>query len=101
MSGIAALAAEHRWVNAGLDRADSYCTNPKWMGINFAATFLGLLHRRALLGALSILHEYLRSQQEESGAVTTIATAGPLGRRFGPKLWFHLRIDGRRRAFSR
>ena len=28
MSGIAALAPEHRWVNAGLDRADSYCTNP-------------------------------------------------------------------------
>ena len=36
MSGIAALAPEHRWVNDGLERADSYCTNPhKWMGVNF------------------------------------------------------------------
>ena len=36
MSGIAALVPEYRWVNAGLEHADSYCTNPhKWMGINF------------------------------------------------------------------
>ncbi|HAN33942.1 MAG TPA: aspartate aminotransferase family protein, partial [Acidimicrobiaceae bacterium] len=36
MSGIAALAPEHRWVNDGLELADSYCTNPhKWMGVNF------------------------------------------------------------------
>ena len=36
MSGIAALVPEHRWVNAGLEHADSYCTNPhKWMGVNF------------------------------------------------------------------
>ena len=33
MSGIAALVPEYRWVNAGLELADSYCTNPhKWMG---------------------------------------------------------------------
>ncbi len=36
MSGIAALAPEFRWVNDGLELADSYCTNPhKWMGVNF------------------------------------------------------------------
>ncbi|MFZ4721394.1 MAG: pyridoxal-dependent decarboxylase, partial [Ilumatobacteraceae bacterium] len=36
MSGIAALAPELRWVNDGLEQADSYCTNPhKWMGVNF------------------------------------------------------------------
>ncbi len=36
MCGITALAPEYRWVNAGLEHADSYCTNPhKWMGINF------------------------------------------------------------------
>jgi len=36
MSGVGALAPEHRWVNDGLELADSYCTNPhKWMGINF------------------------------------------------------------------
>ena len=36
MSGIAALGPELRWVNDGLGRADSYCTNAhKWMGVNF------------------------------------------------------------------
>jgi aromatic-L-amino-acid decarboxylase len=28
MSGIAALVPEHRWVNHGVELADSYCTNP-------------------------------------------------------------------------
>ncbi len=97
MSGIAALAPEHRWVNAGLDRADSYCTNPhKWMGINFDCDLFWTSDRRALLGALSILPEYLRSQAAERGAVIDYRDwQVPLGRRFRSlKLWFHLRIDG-------
>jgi aromatic-L-amino-acid decarboxylase len=33
MNGIVALPPEFQWVNDGIDRADSYCTNPhKWMG---------------------------------------------------------------------
>ena len=97
MCGIAALAPEHRWVNAGLDRADSYCTNPhKWMGINFDCDLFWTADRTALLGALSILPEYLRSQAAESGAVIDYRDwQVPLGRRFRSlKLWFHLRIDG-------
>ena len=97
MSGIAALVPEHRWVNAGLDRADSYCTNPhKWMGINFDCDLFWTSDRKALLGALSILPEYLRSQAAESGAVIDYRDwQVPLGRRFRSlKLWFHLRIDG-------
>jgi aromatic-L-amino-acid decarboxylase len=40
---------EHRWVNAGVERADSYCTNPhKWMGINFDCD---LFYRGRPLGA--------------------------------------------------
>ncbi len=97
MSGIAALAPEHRWVNAGLEHADSYCTNPhKWMGINFDCDLFWTADRAALLGALSILPEYLRSQAAESGAVIDYRDWQiPLGRRFRSlKLWFHLRIDG-------
>jgi aromatic-L-amino-acid decarboxylase len=97
MSGIAALAPEHRWVNAGLERADSYCTNPhKWMGINFDCDLFWTADRAALLGALSILPEYLRSQAAESGAAIDYRDwQVPLGRRFRSlKLWFHLRIDG-------
>ncbi len=97
MCGIAALAPEYRWVNAGLEYADSYCTNPhKWMGINFDCDLFWTADRQALLGALSILPEYLRSQAAERGAVIDYRDwQVPLGRRFRSlKLWFHLRIDG-------
>jgi aromatic-L-amino-acid decarboxylase len=97
MSGIAALAPEHRWVNNGLDRADSYCTNPhKWMGINFDCDLFWTADRAALLGALSILPEYLRSQAAESGAVIDYRDwQVPLGRRFRSlKLWMTIRDGG-------
>jgi aromatic-L-amino-acid decarboxylase len=97
MSGIAALAPELRWVNDGLDRADSYCTNPhKWMGVNFDCTLFWTADRAALLGALSILPEYLRSAAAQSGAAIDYRDwQVPLGRRFRAlKLWFTLRLDG-------
>ena len=97
MSGIAALAPEHRWVNDGLDLADSYCTNPhKWMGVNFDCDLYWTADRVALLGALSILPEYLRSAAAESGAAIDYRDwQVPLGRRFRAlKLWFAIRLDG-------
>jgi len=97
MSGIAALAPEFRWVNNGVDRADSYCTNPhKWMGVNFDCNLYWTADRTALLGALSILPEYLRSAAAEEGAVIDYRDWQiPLGRRFRSlKLWFAIRCDG-------
>ncbi len=97
MCGIGALATEHRWVNDGLDRADSYCTNPhKWMGVNFDCDLFYTADRAALLGALSILPEYLRSAAAESGAVIDYRDWQiPLGRRFRSlKLWFSIRDGG-------
>jgi aromatic-L-amino-acid decarboxylase len=97
MSGIAALAPELRWVNAGLDRADSYCTNPhKWMGVNFDCDLFYTADRAALLGALSILPEYLRSAAAQSGAAIDYRDWQiPLGRRFRAlKLWFTIRTGG-------
>ncbi|MCB0967860.1 MAG: aspartate aminotransferase family protein [Ilumatobacter sp.] len=97
MSGIAALAPELRWVNDGIERAGSYCTNPhKWMGINFDCSLFWTADRAALLGALSILPEYLRSAAAESGAAIDYRDwQVPLGRRFRAlKLWFNLRLDG-------
>jgi aromatic-L-amino-acid decarboxylase len=97
MSGIAALAPEYRWVNEGMDYADSYCTNPhKWMGVNFDCDLYWTADRAALLGALSILPEYLRSQAAEAGAVIDYRDWQiPLGRRFRAlKLWFAIRCDG-------
>lgn len=97
MSGIAALVPEFRWVNDGLESADSYCTNPhKWMGINFDCDLYWTADRLALLGALSILPEYLRSEAAEAGAVIDYRDWQiPLGRRFRSlKLWFAIRCDG-------
>ncbi len=97
MSGIAALAPEFRWVNDGIESADSYCTNPhKWMGVNFDCNLYWTADRAALLGALSILPEYLRSEAAESGAVIDYRDWQiPLGRRFRAlKLWFTIRCDG-------
>ncbi len=97
MSGIAALAPEFRWVNDGLDRVTSYATNPhKWMGVNFDCTLFWVTERAALLGALSILPEFLRSEAAESGrAIDYRDWQVPLGRRFRAlKLWFTLRLDG-------
>ncbi len=97
MSGIAALAPELRWVNDGLEFADSYCTNPhKWMGVNFDCNLFWTRDRHALLGALSILPEYLRSEAAEAGAVIDYRDWQiPLGRRFRAlKLWFTIRCEG-------
>lgn len=97
MAGIAALEPEYRWVNSGIDLADSYCTNPhKWMGVNFDCTTYWTSDRASLLGALSILPEYLRSAAAESGAVIDYRDwQVPLGRRFRAlKLWFTIRTEG-------
>ncbi len=97
MSGIAALVPELRWVNDGLDLADSYCTNPhKWMGVVFDCDLFYTADRAALLGALSILPEYLRSKAAESGAAIDYRDWQiPLGRRFRAlKLWFTIRTGG-------
>ncbi len=97
MSGIGGLVPEHRWINDGLELADSYCTNPhKWMGVVFDCDLFYTADRRALLGALSILPEFLRSAAAESGAAIDYRDWQiPLGRRFRAlKLWFTLRTDG-------
>lgn len=96
MAGIAAFAPELRWVNDGLDRADSYCTDAhKWMGMNFDCDLFWTADRVSLLGALSILPEYLRTAAAASGAPDLRDWQVPLGRRFRAlKLWFGLRLDG-------
>jgi aromatic-L-amino-acid/L-tryptophan decarboxylase len=97
MSGIGALVPELRWVNDGLEFADSYCTNPhKWMGVNFDCDLFYTADRAALLGALSILPEYLRSAAAETGAAIDYRDWQiPLGRRFRSlKLWFTIRSGG-------
>jgi aromatic-L-amino-acid decarboxylase len=96
-AGVAAVAPEFRWLNDGLEHADSYATNPhKWLLTNFDCDAFWVADRAALLGALSILPEYLRNAASESGAVIDYRDWHvPLGRRFRAlKLWAVLRWYG-------
>ncbi len=97
MAGTAALCPEFRPLFAGLELADSYCFNPhKWMFTNFDCDCFWVARRAELIGALSILPEYLRNQASESGAVIDYRDwQVPLGRRFRAlKLWFVIRYYG-------
>jgi aromatic-L-amino-acid decarboxylase len=96
-AGVAAVAPELRWLNDGLDGVDSYATNPhKWLLTTFDCDAFWVADRAALLGALSILPEYLRNAASESGAVIDYRDwQVPLGRRFRAlKLWAVLRWYG-------
>jgi len=97
LGGTAAVCPELRFVNDGLELADSYCVNPhKWMLVNFDCTAFFVADRAALVGALSILPEYLRNAASESGAVIDYRDwQVPLGRRFRAlKLWATIRHYG-------
>jgi aromatic-L-amino-acid/L-tryptophan decarboxylase len=96
-AGVAAVAPELRWLNDGVELADSYCTNPhKWLLTNFDCDAFWVADRAALIGALSILPEYLRNSATESGAVIDYRDWHvPLGRRFRAlKLWAVIRWYG-------
>jgi aromatic-L-amino-acid/L-tryptophan decarboxylase len=97
MSGTAALCPEFRYIQNGLEFADSYCFNPhKWMFTNFDCDCFYVADRKALIETLSVLPEYLRNQATESGAVIDYRDWHiPLGRRFRSlKLWFVIRHYG-------
>jgi len=96
-AGVAAVCEELRWINAGVEQADSYCTNPhKWLLTNFDCSAFWVTDRAALIAALSILPEYLRNSASESGEVFDYRDwQVPLGRRFRAlKLWTVLRWYG-------
>jgi aromatic-L-amino-acid decarboxylase len=96
-AGVAAICPELRFLNAGLERAASFCTNPhKWLLANFDCTLFYVRDRAALVRSLSVLPEYLRNAASESGAVIDYRDwQVPLGRRFRAlKLWFVIRHYG-------
>jgi len=97
MSGTAALCPEFRYLQKGVELADSYNFNPhKWMFTNFDCSCFWVADRKALIQTLSILPEYLRNQATESGAVIDYRDWHiQLGRRFRSlKLWFVIRHYG-------
>jgi aromatic-L-amino-acid decarboxylase len=97
MSGTAALVPEFRYINDGLEFADSYCFNPhKWMFTNFDCDCFYVADRASLIKTFSVLPEYLRNKATESGAVIDYRDWHiQLGRRFRSlKLWFVIRYYG-------
>ncbi|WP_420434361.1 pyridoxal-dependent decarboxylase [Candidatus Poriferisocius sp.] len=96
-AGTAALCPEMRFLNAGLETADSYVFNPhKWLLTSFDCSAFYVADRASLTEALSIAPEYLRNPASESGTVVDYRDwQVPLGRRFRAlKLWFVLRHYG-------
>ncbi|WP_420618189.1 pyridoxal-dependent decarboxylase [Candidatus Poriferisocius sp.] len=96
-AGSAAVCPEMRWLNDGLDTADSYVFNPhKWLLTNFDCSALYLADPRHLINAMSITPEYLRNEASDSGEVVDYRDWEiPLGRRFRAlKLWFVMRHYG-------
>jgi aromatic-L-amino-acid decarboxylase len=97
MAGTAALCPEFRYLNDGLEHADSYCFNPhKWMLTNFDCDCFFVADREPLIRALTVMPEYLRNSVSEGGAAIDYRDwQVPLGRRFRAlKLWFVIRSYG-------
>ncbi|MEQ8496291.1 MAG: pyridoxal-dependent decarboxylase, partial [Gammaproteobacteria bacterium] len=97
MAGSASLCPEFRYLNDGLERADSYCFNPhKWLLTNFDCDCFYVADRTPLVAALSVMPEYLRNRASESGAAIDYRDWQiPLGRRFRAlKLWCVIRSYG-------
>lgn len=96
-AGVAAVAPELRFVNDGLDRADSYTLNPhKWLLTNFDCSLFYVADRQPMLAALSVVPEYLRNAASDDGSVIDYRDWQiSLGRRFRAlKLWFVIRTHG-------
>jgi aromatic-L-amino-acid decarboxylase len=96
-AGVSGIVPELRGLQAGVEEADSYCTDAhKWLLTGFDATLFWVADRAALTGALSILPDYLRNAATDAGAVVDFRDWQiPLGRRFRAlKLWFVLRWYG-------
>ena len=97
LAGSATVLPDMRWLNDGVELADSYVVNPhKWLFTNLDFSALFVADRTPLIKTLSVLPEYLRNEATESGAVIDYRDwQVGLGRRFRAlKLWFVLRHYG-------
>lgn len=93
--GSAAILPEVRPLFRGLERADSYVTNPhKWLMTSFDCSAYFVRDVDRLLTTCSANPEYLRTAHDAE--VVNFRDWGiPLGRRFRAlKLWFVLRMHG-------
>jgi aromatic-L-amino-acid decarboxylase len=93
-AGAAWLCPEHRWSQAGVERADTLVVNPqKWLSVPMDCSAFWTRRPGDLRNAFSLVPEYLRTADEAE----SLSDYGPaLGRRFRSlKLWALLRCYGR------
>jgi len=94
-AGTALLLPEMRWMNQGIEMADTFVFNPhKWMFTNFDCSAYFVKDPSVLVRTFEILPEYLKTS--EADRVNNYRDWGvPLGRRFRAlKLWFVIRSYG-------
>ena len=94
-AGAAFLLPEMKWMNKGVELADSFVLNPhKWMFTNFDCSAYFVKNKNALIDTFSILPEYLKTPEDK--LVNNYRDWGiPLGRKFRAlKLWFVIRTYG-------
>jgi aromatic-L-amino-acid decarboxylase len=94
-AGTALLLPEKRWMNEGIELADSFVFNPhKWMFTNFDCSAFFVQDEALLVRTFEIMPEYLKTPEDER--VKNYRDWGiPLGRRFRAlKLWFVMRSFG-------
>jgi len=96
--GHAGIVAEYRHFLEGCERAHSMVINPhKWLFTPIDLSAFYTRYPEVLREALSLVPEYLRSDQNER-AVNYMDYGVPLGRRFRAlKLWFVMRYFGHER----
>jgi aromatic-L-amino-acid/L-tryptophan decarboxylase len=92
--GMVAVCPELRSVLDGVERADSFVTNPhKWLFTPIDCSALYVREPTALTNAFSLVPEYLTTDDE--GVTDYMDWGVQLGRRFRAlKLWFVLRYFG-------
>ncbi|PAU92922.1 aspartate aminotransferase family protein [Aliifodinibius salipaludis] len=94
-AGTALLLPEMRWMNKGIEYADSFVFNPhKWMFTNFDCSAFYVQDEALLVRTFEIMPEYLKTPEDQR--VKNYRDWGiPLGRRFRAlKLWFVMRSYG-------
>ncbi len=94
-AGTALILPEMRWMNDGVELADSFVFNPhKWMFTNFDCSAYFVRDAESLVRTFEILPEYLKTA--EGDRVKNYRDWGiQLGRRFRAlKLWFVIRSYG-------
>ena len=97
MAGSAAICPEYRFIQEGLEHAQSYCFNPhKFLLTNFDCSCFYVSDKDALIDSFSITPEYLKTKASESNSVFDYRDWQiPLGRRFRSlKLWSVIRYYG-------